>query len=85
MTRRHTWHGAYDAPAARWAVPEPTPLDPATVQLRRDRRRRRQRRRTRAAGHHHPDFTRAAGMREANQPLFDLALPLPQRQEGDPS
>jgi hypothetical protein len=38
MTRRHTWHGAYDASPARWGVPEPTPLDPRPVQLRRGRR-----------------------------------------------
>jgi hypothetical protein len=30
-------------------------------------------------------FTHAAGMREANQPLFDLAVPLPHHQEGDPT
>jgi hypothetical protein len=29
-------------------------------------------------------FTHAAGMREAKQPLFDLAVPLPHREEGDP-
>jgi hypothetical protein len=29
-------------------------------------------------------FTHAAGIREANQPLVDLAVPLPHREEGDP-
>jgi hypothetical protein len=30
-------------------------------------------------------FTHAAGMREANQPLFDLSVELPDHQEGDPT